>query len=92
MPKLPRKTGAQLWTNPIPIVIGLSLNLTRRWNSEFLRFTSVSMTFLRPINRPLSHTIPHTIIYTLFWRTIYGFQGNDFSGLFFSFILFYEDD
>jgi hypothetical protein len=32
----------------------LSPNLTRRYNSEFLRFTRAFKTFLRLINRPLS--------------------------------------
>jgi hypothetical protein len=43
---------------------------------------------LNSINRPVN-TEKHT---RYFWRRIYGFQGSDFLGLFFSSISFYEDD
>jgi hypothetical protein len=48
----------------------------------------VSRTLLDFINRPVNIE-KHT---HYFWRRIYGFQGCDFPGLFFSFIIFYEDD
>jgi hypothetical protein len=48
----------------------------------------VSRILLESINRPVNTEERDTN----FGRRIYGFQGSDFPGLFFSFILFYEDD
>ena len=63
--------------------------MTRRWNSEFPRFTSVSRTLLKPINRPLSLTIKgeETILKTSFgernWRLLLGAVFGSFFSFFF---------
>jgi hypothetical protein len=62
-----------------PILVAQGFNLTR---------FRVSRILLDSINRPVNieFNTHH------FGRRIDCFQGNDFSGLFFSSILFYEDD
>jgi hypothetical protein len=78
----PTPTAALFWKFLILgfwlILVAQGFNLTR---------FRVSRILLDSINRPVNIEK-----HTLFWRRIYYFQGNDFPGLFFSSILFYEDD
>ena len=67
------------------LVLGFCESLLQKDSNPMI--FRVSKIILESINR-------HVNIekHTLFWRRIDSFQGSDFSGLFFSFILFYEDD
>ena len=78
----PKPTAALFWKF---LILGFCKSLLHKDSNPTI--FRVSRILLESINRPVN-----TEEHTLFWRRIYGFQGSDFSGLFISFILFYEDD
>ena len=79
----PKPAAALFWKF---LVLGFCKSLLHKdLNPTIFR---VSRILLESINRSVN-TEEGT---HYFWRRIDGFQGSDFLGLFFSFILFYEDD
>ena len=78
---------AQTSRSPILEIFGFRVGESLLHKDSNPTIFRVSRILLESINRP-----ENTEKHTRFWRRIDGSQGSDFSGLFFSFILFYEDD
>jgi hypothetical protein len=79
----PKSAAALFWKF---LILGFCNSLLHKDSNPTI--FRVSRILLESINRPVNTEERHAI----FGRRIYGFQGSNFPGLFFSFILFYEDD